>query len=161
MKVEAYCDGACAVHTDQIGGYATVVIFNGKRKEIVGSAKDTTNNQMELMAVITAFRAINKLFNSIPCEVNIVVDSKYVIKGITAWLPKWQRAGWKTAAKKPVKNKELWMELSKLVDRHKTSFQWTRGHADCKWNNRCDELATQAIEQRRLKENTNDSSHSN
>lgn len=154
MKVEAYCDGACAQNTDRIGGYAAVIIYEGKRKEIVGSAIKTTNNQMELMAVITAFRAINRMFNNIACDVTVTADSEYVIKGATAWLPKWKKAGWKTAAKKPVKNKDLWMELSNLIGQHKVKFEWTRGHADCKWNNRCDELATGAVKTRREKESS-------
>lgn len=153
MKVEVYCDGACAQNTDRIGGYAAVIIYSGKRKEITGSAIKTTNNQMELMAVITAFRAINRLFNNVPCDVTVTADSEYVIKGITQWLPRWKKAGWKTAAKKPVKNKELWMELSRLTGRHTVKFEWTRGHADNKWNNRCDELATGAVKARREKEN--------
>jgi len=154
MKVEVYCDGACGQNTDRVGGYAAVVLYGNKRREITGSAIKTTNNQMELMAVITALRAIGRLFNGIPCDVTVTSDSEYVIKGITTWLPKWQRAGWKTAAHKPVKNKELWMELSRLVGRHKVKFEWTRGHADCKWNNRCDELATDAVKTRREKENS-------
>ena len=154
MKIEVYCDGACGQNTDRVGGYAAVVIYGDKRREITGSAIKTTNNQMELMAVITAFRAIGRLFNHIPCDVTVTSDSEYVIKGITTWLPKWQRAGWKTAAQKPVKNKELWMELSNLVERHKVKFEWTRGHAGNKWNNRCDELATGAVETRREKENS-------
>jgi ribonuclease HI len=152
MKIEAYCDGACGQNTDRIGGYAAIIIYDGKRKEITGSAIKTTNNQMELMAVITAFRAINKLFN-IPCEVTVTTDSEYVVKGITSWLPKWQKSGWRTAARKPVKNKELWMDLSKIIGRHRVNFQWTRGHADNKWNNKADELATSTVESRRKKEN--------
>lgn len=155
MKIEAYCDGACGQNTDRIGGYAAILIFEGKRKEITGSAINTTNNQMELMAVITAFRAINRLVNNVPSEVIVTVDSEYVSKGITDWLPRWQKTGWKTAAKKPVKNKELWLELSELMGKHKTYFQWTRGHADNEWHNRCDTLATEAVEKRRKKENLN------
>lgn len=153
MKIEVYCDGACAQNTDRIGGYAAVIIYEGKRKEIVGSAIRTTNNQMELKAVIAAFQAINRTFNNVSCEVTVTADSEYVVKGITSWLPKWKRSGWKTAAKKPVKNRELWMELSQLIGRHKTTFKWTRGHADDQWNNRCDRLATEAVTKRREKEN--------
>lgn len=149
MKIEVYCDGACSVHTDNIGGYAAILKYGVKQKEIVGSSINTTNNQMELMAVITAFRAINEISQFTPCEIIVISDSQYVVKGMNEWLPTWQRSGWRTASKKPVKNRELWMELSELTTRHTVTFQWTRGHADCEENNRCDALAVQAIEQRR------------
>lgn len=157
MKIEVHCDGACSVHTDNIGGYGIVLKYGVKRKEIAGSAINTTNNQMELMAAITALKAINEIAHHISCDVTIISDSQYVVKGMTEWLPNWQRSGWRTAAKKPVKNRELWMELSELAGKHNVTFKWTRGHASCKENNRCDELATQAIEQRRKETECQDS----
>ncbi len=145
MDIIVYCDGACAVHTDQVGGHAAILKYGKEYKEIVGSTIGTTNNQMELMSVIVAFRAINSLFK-FPCNVTVICDSEYVVKGMNEWLIGWEKRGWITASKKPVKNKELWMELSVLTGKHKTTFQWTKGHADCEENNRCDELAVEAIE---------------
>lgn len=148
MDIIVYCDGACAVHTDQIGGYAAILKYDEQTKEIVGNVQDTTNNQMELMSAIAAFRAINSLFK-FPCNITVISDSQYVVKGMSEWLPNWQKKGWKTAAKKPVSNKELWMELSELSKHHNIVWKWTKGHSDCEDNNKCDELAVEAIDKLR------------
>ena len=104
-----------------------------------GSEPHTTNNRMELSAVIHELRAIKE-----PCKVEVITDSEYVKNGITTWIHNWKRNGWKTASKKPVVNQDLWMELDGLVNEHKMTWTWTKGHADHEDNNRCDELATKA-----------------
>ncbi len=113
--------------------------FGGKTRELYGSAPQTTNNRMELTAAIEGLRALKE-----PCEVEVVTDSEYVKNGITQWIHGWKRNGWKTSAKKPVVNQDLWMELDELVAQHKIRWTWTKGHADHEDNNRCDELATRA-----------------
>jgi ribonuclease HI len=105
---------------------------------------------MELMGAIAAFKAIDDLACHLPCEVVLVSDSQYVINGMKSWLCKWKQAGWKTASNKPVKNQKLWQELSEVSKEHEVQWVWTQGHSDCPENNRCDELAVVAIEQRRL-----------
>lgn len=151
MEFIIFCDGAVAVHTDQVGGYAVILQYNNKEKEIVGGARNTTNNRMELMGPITAFKAINKITNNAPCQVTIISDSEYVVKGMNTWVTGWQRKGWKTANKKPVKNRDLWIELLDLSKAHSVTWQWTKGHADCEENNRCDQLAVEAIDKIRKK----------
>ncbi len=145
MDIVVYCDGACGVHTDQIGGYAAILKYNDEQKEVVGSVQNTTNNQMELMSAIVAFRAINSTFQ-FPCDITVICDSEYVVKGMNQWITNWRKKGWITASSKPVKNKDLWMELSELAGKHKVTWSWTKGHADCEENNLCDKLAVKAIE---------------
>lgn len=145
MEVTIYCDGACAVHTDQVGGYAAILKYGEECEEIVGGMQNTTNNQMELMSAIVAFRAVNDLFEG-PCKIVVISDSQYVVKGMSEWLPNWQKKGWKTANKKPVSNKELWIELLALSERHEVMWKWTKGHSDCEENNKCDKLAVGAID---------------
>jgi ribonuclease HI len=137
-KVELITDGACSGNPGP-GGWAAILKFNQHRKEIWGSAKETTNNRMELQAAIEGLKLLKE-----PCEVSITTDSEYVLKGITEWLPGWKRNNWRTAAKQPVKNQDLWQELDAQVNRHTVEWTWTKGHANHADNNRCDELAVQA-----------------
>lgn len=150
MKVKVWVDGGSKPHTDQSGAYAAVLEYGGKRKAVVGSAQKTTNNRMELMAAITAFKAIKKLINT-PCDVEVVADSEYVVNGITKWVGGWKSKGWKTAAGKPVKNQDLWEELLKWTQGHKITWKWTRGHSDCEENNLCDKLCNEAVDKLRKK----------
>lgn len=136
--VQIYTDGSCLGNPGP-GGYAAVLIFNDKEKEIVGGEKQTTNNRMELTALIKALEALKK-----PCAVNICTDSKYVMDGITSWLPKWKRNGFKTAAKKDVLNKDLWERLDKALAKHTYKFNWVKGHSGHTFNERVDALAQNA-----------------
>ena len=131
-------DGACLGNPGP-GGWACMLRFGSQTRELYGSAPQTTNNRMELTAAIEGLRALKE-----PCEVEVVTDSEYVKNGITQWIHGWKRNGWKTSAKKPVVNKDLWMDLDELVSRHNIRWTWTKGHADHEDNNRCDELAQRA-----------------
>tara|TARA_E500000178_G_C16836422_1_gene668503 strand:- start:456 stop:884 length:429 start_codon:yes stop_codon:yes gene_type:complete len=141
VKYIIYTDGACSGNPGP-GGWAAV-IFNESKKQnnIFGAIKDTTNNRMELMAPIMALKKIKS--NS---EVIIFTDSTYVKKGITEWIKKWEKNGWKNANKKLVKNKDLWIKLNDLCKKNKIIWKWIKGHSNNKYNNLADELATQAIE---------------
>ena len=148
MKVQVWIDGGSKPHTDQAGGYAAILKYGDKRKAVVGSAQNTTNNRMELMAAITAFKAIKQLIGA-ACEVEVTADSEYVIKGMTLWVPGWKSRGWKTAAGKAVKNQDLWLELCQWTQGHKINWKWTRGHSDCEENNLCDKLCNEAVDKLR------------
>ena len=137
-KVQLITDGACSGNPGP-GGWAAVLRHNEKKKELWGCEPHTTNNRMELRAAIEGLRALKE-----DCEVEIVTDSEYVKNGITNWIHGWKRKGWMTAAKKPVVNQDLWKALDEQVGRHKTTWTWTKGHANHTDNNRCDELATRA-----------------
>jgi len=137
-KVQLITDGACLGNPGP-GGWACILRYNGHKKELWGNEPHTTNNRMELRAAIEGLRALKE-----DCEVEVVTDSEYVKNGITTWIHNWKRKGWMTAAKKPVVNKDLWQDLDAEVNRHKTTWSWTKGHASHADNNRCDELATQA-----------------
>ena len=137
-KVELITDGAC-VGNPGPGGWACILRHGGRAKEIWGSEGNTTNNRMELTAAVKGLEALKE-----PCEVQITTDSEYLKNGITDWIRKWKRNGWRTAGKKPVANQDLWQALDEQVERHRTGWKWTRGHAFHVDNNRCDELATQA-----------------
>lgn len=139
-KVIIYTDGACSGNPGP-GGYAAVLMYNGSEKEIVGAEKDTTNNKMEMMAVIKGLEALK-----FPCEVTIYSDSSYVVDSIEkGWIYGWKKKGWIKSDKKPVKNVELWERLLELMNIHKVSFVKVKGHADNEYNNRCDRLAVNAI----------------
>jgi ribonuclease HI len=131
-------DGACKGNPGP-GGWACILRYNQHKKELYGSEPRTTNNRMELRAVIEGLRAVKE-----PCRVTVITDSQYVKNGITSWIHKWKRKGWKTATGTPVLNRELWMELDGQVSRHEVTWEWVKGHADHEDNNRCDELAQQA-----------------
>jgi ribonuclease HI len=131
-------DGACLGNPGP-GGWACILKCDGHRKEIYGSEPHTTNNRMELTAVIEGLRALKK-----PCRVTIITDSQYVKNGITNWIHGWKRKGWITSARTPVLNKELWMALEGEIKRHQVSWEWVKGHAEHADNMRADELAARA-----------------
>ena len=137
-KVHLITDGACKGNPGP-GGWACILRYGEKKKELYGSEPHTTNNRMEITAAVEGLRALHE-----PCFVEVVTDSNYLKNGITSWIHKWKRNGWKTGDKKPVVNQDLWQELDTLVQKHKTEWAWTKGHASHADNNRCDELATMA-----------------
>ena len=139
-KVEIYTDGACSFNPGP-GGWAAILIYKGVEKVISGCQRDTTNNVMELLAVVKALSALKE-----KCFVKLYSDSAYVVNSVTeGWLLSWQQNGWKTADKKPVKNVELWQELVVLLKKHKVEFVKVKGHSDNENNNRCDKLAREEI----------------
>lgn len=142
-KVQLITDGACLGNPGP-GGWAAILRYGDKKRELSGSSPQTTNNRMELTAAIEGLRAIKE-----PVEVEVVTDSEYLKNGITQWIHGWKRNGWKTSAKKPVVNQDLWTELDQLVSNHKVVWTWTKGHANHEDNNRADELATQAARENR------------
>ena len=142
-KVQLITDGACLGNPGP-GGWACILRYGDRKREMYGFAPHTTNNRMELTAAIEGLRAISE-----PCEVEVVTDSEYVKNGITQWIHDWKRRNWLTSAKKPVLNAELWRELDEEVSRHKTTWAWTKGHAFHDDNNRADELANMAARERR------------
>jgi len=139
-KVEIFTDGACKGNPGP-GGWGAILRYGTTEKEIYGASKNTTNNIMELTAVIESLKNLNK-----PCELIITTDSKYVKNGITEWIHNWKKNGWRTAAKKEVKNKELWIELDSLIQIHSISWDWVKGHSGHPENERADLLANVAIE---------------
>ena len=140
-KVTIYTDGACSGNPGP-GGWGAILMYNGNKKELSGGNKDTTNNIMEITAVLEALKALK-----FPCEVDLYSDSAYVVNSFNqGWIYNWLKKGWKTAGGEPVKNKELWEELYNLTKTHKVTFHKVKGHADNEFNNRCDELARNAID---------------
>lgn len=135
-------DGSCLGNPGP-GGWAAIVRFGDYEKELCGSEAQTTNNRMEMTAVIKGLSLLKE-----PCQVRIEIDSKYVENGITKWMNAWQRRGWKTASKQPVRNKDLWQDLNAAVSRHQVQWAWVKGHAWHAGNNRCDELARRAALER-------------
>ena len=140
-KVEIFTDGACKGNPGP-GGWGAILRYGTTEKEIYGASRNTTNNIMELTAVIESLKNLNK-----PCELIITTDSKYVKNGITEWIHNWKKNGWRTAAKKEVKNKELWIELDSLIQIHSISWDWVKGHSGHPENERADLLANVAIEE--------------
>ena len=139
-KVTIYTDGACSGNPGP-GGWAAVLMYNGQKKEISGGQKDTTNNIMEITAVIKGLETLK-----FPCEVDLYSDSAYVVNCFSqGWIYNWIKNNWKTSDKNPVKNKELWERLYDLTKKHKVNFIKVKGHSDNEFNNRCDELAREAI----------------
>ncbi len=138
-EIQVWTDGACEGNPGP-GGYAAIIDRNGKRIEVTGSERQTTNNRMELLAVIAALRSLEA-----PSSVRIVTDSQYVAKGMTQWIHGWRRKGWKTSSGAPVKNRDLWEELERLAHRHRVRFEWIRGHNGHPENERADALAREAI----------------
>ncbi|MEO1045628.1 MAG: ribonuclease HI [Pseudomonadota bacterium] len=136
-------DGACKGNPGP-GGWGAVIRFQDKEKELSGGEPDTTNNRMELLAAIEALNALTR-----SCAVELTTDSVYVRDGITKWIHGWQRNGWRTAAKKPVKNADLWQRLVEAVQRHDISWHWVKGHAGDTYNERADRLASDAAEAQR------------
>ena len=139
-EITIYTDGACSGNPGP-GGWGAVLMLGDYKKEISGGEKNTTNNIMELTAVIMALRLVKR-----PCKIKLYSDSAYVVNGfLQGWIYNWIKKNWKTADGKPVKNKELWEELYKFTKIHDIEFIKVKGHADNEYNNRCDELATSAI----------------
>lgn len=138
-KLEIWTDGASKGNPG-IGGWGAYLVWGAHTKEIFGGAPNVTNNQMELTAVIEALKLIRR-----PCPVVIHTDSSYVKDGITSWIHNWKKHGWLTAAKKPVKNAELWQELDRLAGMHAIEWRWVKGHAGDPGNERADELANMGV----------------
>ncbi len=137
--VEIYTDGACSGNPGP-GGWGALMRYNGHEKELNGGEAETTNNRMEMMAVIKALNALKRR-----STVELYTDSKYVMQGITEWLEGWKAKGWKTASKKPVKNKDLWQDIDEAIAKHDITFHWVKGHAGHPENERADELARAGI----------------
>ena len=143
-QVEIFTDGACSGNPGP-GGWGAVLRYNGHEKEISGGEANTTNNRMELFAAIQGLSALKE-----SCVVNLYSDSSYLVNAFEKhWIEKWQRNGWKTAAKKPVENQDLWKWLLTVMQPHQVTIIKVKGHADNPWNNRCDELATGQIRSHR------------
>ncbi|MBR51560.1 MAG: ribonuclease HI [Gammaproteobacteria bacterium] len=138
--VNIYTDGACRGNPGQ-GGWGVLIEYGDISKEYFGGEKNTTNNKMELKAAIEALKVLKE-----PCKVNLTTDSKYVMNGITSWIEGWKKNNWKNAAKKPVKNKDLWVELDMLTNKHFISWNWVKGHAGHPGNEIADELANKGID---------------
>lgn len=138
--VTIYTDGACSGNPGP-GGWAALLLFNGRERVITGAEKDTTNNRMELAAVVESLRVLKE-----PCSVAVHTDSAYIANAFNdGWIDNWQRRGWITAGKKPVKNQDLWKDLLRLMAQHEVSFVKVKGHADDELNNRVDRLAVEAL----------------
>ncbi|MAZ44118.1 MAG: ribonuclease HI [Legionellales bacterium] len=138
--VQLYTDGACLGNPGP-GGYAALLVFDQNEKMVTGAEPETTNNRMELRAVIEGVRNLKK-----PCRVDITTDSKYVSNGITQWMAGWKKNGWKNAQKKPVKNQDLWKELDEALQPHEIHWHWVKGHSGHPENERVDEAARKVIE---------------
>ena len=140
-KVTVYTDGACSYNPGP-GGFGAVLVYKGIEKEISGFDENTTNNRMELTAVISALECLKE-----SCEIDLYTDSKYVADAFNKrWINNWSNNGWKTSAKKPVENQDLWIKLIELVKNHKIKWIWVKGHADNELNERCDKLARAEID---------------
>lgn len=140
MKVEIFSDGACSGNPG-IGGWGSILRCGSHVKELSGAEGATTNNRMEMTGAIAALEALNR-----PCEVVVTTDSQYLVKGMTEWLPGWVRKGWVNSKKEPVLNRDLWERLLELSRNHQVKWHWVRGHNGHIENERCDELARQAID---------------
>lgn len=141
--VELFTDGACKGNPG-IGGWGALLRFGDSEKSLHGGEKETTNNRMELMAVIQGLEALKE-----PCQVRVTTDSKYVLQGMTEWLANWKRRNWQTAAKKPVLNADLWRRLDSAAARHKLDWHWVKGHSGHRENEIADELANLGIDELR------------
>ena len=140
-KVTIYTDGACSGNPGP-GGWGAILMYQGNKKEISGGKKNTTNNEMELTAVIEALKMLK-----FPCQVDLYSDSAYVVNAfLQNWIGNWVKNNWKTSSKEPVKNQELWKELYELTKTHQVKFIKVKGHSDNEFNNRCEELARNAID---------------
>ncbi|ACO79126.1 ribonuclease H [Azotobacter vinelandii CA] len=138
-KVEIYTDGACKGNPGP-GGWGALLVCQGVERELWGGEAETTNNRMELTAAIRALAELKR-----PCEVHLTTDSEYVMRGILEWLPNWKKRGWKTAARQPVKNADLWQQLDEQVGRHRVTWGWVRGHTGHPGNERADLLANRGV----------------
>jgi len=140
-QVEIFTDGACRGNPGP-GGWGVLLRFQGKEKTLCGGELETTNNRMELTAAIIGLESLNK-----PYSVTLTTDSKYVMNGITDWIENWKKRGWKTSAKKPVKNEDLWRLLDKACSQHEINWQWVKGHSGHRENELVDALANQGIDE--------------
>ena len=141
MTVEIFTDGACRGNPGP-GGWGALLRYGDKERTLCGGEHETTNNRMELMAVIKGLSALQR-----SCEVKVTSDSTYVLKGIQEWMPNWKARGWKTASKKPVKNVDLWQQLDQLVELHSIDWQWVKGHSGHTENEIADQLANRGIDE--------------
>lgn len=141
QEVTIYTDGACRGNPGP-GGWGAVMRSNGTEKQLWGGERDTTNNRMEMTAVIKALEALKR-----SCRVTLITDSRYVIQGITEWMPGWKRRQWRNAARKPVLNVDLWKQLDALVAEHEIDWQWVRGHSGDPGNELADALANRGIDE--------------
>lgn len=140
-KVEIFTDGACRGNPG-IGGWGALLRYGAHEKSLCGAERMTTNNRMELMAAIEALQVIKR-----PCQIILTTDSEYLRKGITEWVKKWEQSGWRTSNKKPVKNADLWQQLSEVVKSHDIQWHWVKGHSGHRENEIADQLANQAIDE--------------
>lgn len=140
-SVEIFTDGACRGNPGP-GGWGALLRYGDNERSLWGGELETTNNRMELMAVIQGLSALQR-----SCDVKLTSDSTYVLKGIQEWMPNWKKKGWKTAAKKPVKNADLWMQLDELVVLHTIDWQWVKGHSGHRENEIADQLANRGIDE--------------
>ncbi len=136
-----YTDGACSGNPGP-GGWACVLIYGEHEKELSGGAAETTNNRMEMTAALEGLKILKR-----PCKVEFYTDSNYLKDGVTQWLAGWKKRGWKTAAKQPVKNQDIWEQLDQVIQTHQIEWHWVKGHAGDEYNERCDELAREALEE--------------
>ena len=139
-QIKIYTDGACKGNPG-VGGWGALLVAGQREKELFGGEKETTNNRMELMAVIQALSALKR-----PCQITLYTDSQYVLKGITEWIDGWKAKGWKTASKAPVKNVDLWQALDAARTTHQIEWCWVRGHTGHPGNERADQLANRGVE---------------
>ena len=146
-QVEIFTDGACRGNPGP-GGWGVLLRFQGKEKTLYGGELETTNNRMELTAAIIGLETLNK-----PYSVTLTTDSKYVMNGITDWIENWKKRGWKTAAKKPVKNEDLWRRLDKARDQHEINWLWVKGHSGHRENELVDALANKGVDELFLENN--------
>ena len=144
-SVKLITDGACLGNPGP-GGWAAILRYGKHKRELSGAAEHTTNNRMEMTAVVEGLQALRE-----PCEVTVELDSEYVRNGITSWIHGWKRRGWLTASGDPVKNRDLWQELDEAAARHRLSWVWVKGHAGHRDNNRCDRLAKAAAHRTRAR----------
>lgn len=142
--VEIYTDGSCLGNPGP-GGYGIFMIYNDHEKKMSQGYTLTTNNRMEMLAAIVALESLNR-----PCEINLTTDSQYVKQGIESWVANWKKRGWKTSAKKPVKNVDLWKRLDEACNRHKITWKWVKGHSGNKYNEIVDDLARDAAGSKNL-----------
>ncbi len=140
-KVAMFTDGACRGNPGP-GGWGVVLRYGDKEKEMHGGEPATTNNRMELMAAIAGLEALRQ-----PCQVVLTTDSRYVMDGVTQWMPNWKKRGWKTASKQPVKNVDLWQRLDAAIQPHEIDWQWVKGHSGHPENERADALANKGIDE--------------
>jgi ribonuclease HI len=146
-QVEIFTDGACRGNPGP-GGWGVLLRFQGKEKTLHGGELETTNNRMELMAAIIGLESLNE-----PRSITLTTDSKYVMHGITDWIENWKRRGWKTAAKKPVKNEDLWRRLDQARNQHEINWQWVKGHSGHRENELVDALANKGLDELLLENN--------